>query len=455
MKSNQIHRCSLAKRFVIFVILPAALSLGWAAVGLGVVIDDGDGSGNTTAPLDDPGFSNVAIRGSATAVYLGNRWALTASHVGAGTVTLNGIDYSHIPSETVRLTNPSGLSGMTDVVLFRLEEDPGLPALHLPCESIGIGSTLTLVGGGRDRQPEKSFWNVDVISGDNNDVWTLTDSEAGSDQQGYLTQDSQSVRWGQSLVTLASFDTESGFGDVLSFQSSFDPILDVTSLAAGVRGDSGGGVFQKNRGIWELVGMIHAVSLLESQPSGTRSAVYGNETFIADLFRYSDQLRELADFEPQPGDIDGDGVVDATDIDSLLDVIRQPAFASCHYDLVDDDGLNEADLSAILAAAGGLLGDSNLDGAVGFIDFLALSRSFGKSGTTWSDGDFDGDDQVTFADFLILSQNFGLAIELAEVGSAEPVPEPATQSWVLVLTMLVGLRRLLRQRISGRTMRTI
>lgn len=187
--------------------------------------------------------------------------------------------------------------------------------------------------------------------------------------------------------------------------------------------------------------MIHAVSLLEKQPGATRTALYGNETFIADLFRYADVLREQADFEPADGDFNGDGSIDAADIDLLLDVVRLPQFASCHFDLVGDDGIDGADLDAVIAAAGGVLGDADLDGVVGFSDFLALSRSFGNVGTTWSDGDFDGDDQVTFADFLILSQGFGSVVEAG--GSAEPVPEPrfGLTAAALVMLMLRAFRR--------------
>lgn len=54
------------------------------------MISSGDGSGNTTAPVDDPGFGNVGARGNATAVYLGNQWVLTANHVGTGSVVLGG-----------------------------------------------------------------------------------------------------------------------------------------------------------------------------------------------------------------------------------------------------------------------------------------------------------------------------------------------------------------------------
>ena len=43
-----------------------------------VVIRGGDGSGNTTAPGDDPGWAYVGERGIGGAVYLGWRWVLTA-----------------------------------------------------------------------------------------------------------------------------------------------------------------------------------------------------------------------------------------------------------------------------------------------------------------------------------------------------------------------------------------
>ncbi|MCG8590250.1 MAG: hypothetical protein MJE66_13240, partial [Proteobacteria bacterium] len=37
-----------------------------------VIIDSGDGTGNTAAPPSDPGFAHVGRRSSTTAVYLGN-----------------------------------------------------------------------------------------------------------------------------------------------------------------------------------------------------------------------------------------------------------------------------------------------------------------------------------------------------------------------------------------------
>ena len=51
-----------------------------------MIIASGDGTGNTTAPADDPGFANVGNRGGLTGVYLGRRWVLTANHVGEGDI---------------------------------------------------------------------------------------------------------------------------------------------------------------------------------------------------------------------------------------------------------------------------------------------------------------------------------------------------------------------------------
>ena len=415
----------------------------------GVVIDVGDGSGNVTAPEDDPGFVNVGMRGIASAVYLGNRWVMTASHLGAGTVTFDDTAYSHVPGEFERLSNPAGLTEKTDILLFRIQDDPGLPSLRLPCGPVPIGSEFTLIGRGHDRETEKSFWDVEIQSGENNDIWTPVETEEGSDRQGFQTLNSQTIRWGQGLATLTDFDTESGFGDVLSFQSSFDPNLGVESLSQGVRGDSGGAVFQKNGGLWELIGMIHAVSLLDNQPGGTRTVVYGNETFIADLFQYADQIRAIAASEPALGDLNSDGTVDDLDIDILLDVVRFPALASCHFDLVGEgNGVDGEDVSAIVELAGGLLGDSNLDGTVDFADFLTLSGKFGEEGTKWVDGDFDGDDQVSFADFLILSQHFGNSLPNPALGAGEPVPEPASRiAGLLGLLLLSQFIRRPRRRL--------
>ena len=65
-----------------------------------------------------------------------------------------------------------------------------------------------------------------------------------------------------------------------------------------------------------------------------------------------------------------------------------------------------------------LLGDINLDGEVGFADFLILSANFGKNPANVSDGDLNGDGEVAFADFLILSTNFGKTVDALPIDLA-------------------------------------
>lgn len=398
----------------------------WISTLQAVVVNEADGSGNTTAPEDDPGFANVGFRGGGSAIYLGNRWVLTAAHVMEGPVEFEGVTYANELGETYRLMNSGGnLSDNTDMILFRLEEDPGLPALRLGCDPVTGNSTVTLVGGGRDRAPEQSHWIVEEGPENDDDDWSPSDEDV-AERTGYQTLDSRSLRWGNSIVTKTNFDAESGSGDVLSFQTTFHPIFPVTNLAQGVRGDSGGAAFQKNDGVWELVGMMHAISLYENQPNGTKSAVFGNETFVAELYDYADQIREIADFEPAVGDADGDGQFTAYDIDRMFEVSRDLSNNSCHFDMTGDGRVWRDDLETLVEQAGTIFGDANMDGEVDFADFLTVSRNYGETDAGWEMGDFDGDKQVTFGDYLLVSQNFGQVVNSGFAAAAAAIPEPST-----------------------------
>ena len=56
--------------------------------------------------------------------------------------------------------------------------------------------------------------------------------------------------------------------------------------------------------------------------------------------------------------------------------------------------------------------DINFDGVVDFVDFLILSRNFGKdTNVTFSEGDINADGQISFADFMLISQSFGRQVE--------------------------------------------
>lgn len=98
-------------------------------------------------------------------------------------------------------------------------------------------------------------------------------------------------------------------------------------------------------------------------------------------------------------------------------------FALAATSTVATRSLSNGEWSALNAAefqvgTGALRGDLDLDGKVGFPDFLILSGHYGQVVTDPLLGDIDVDGTVSFSDFLILSGNFGK-------GRPAPPPTPS------------------------------
>ncbi len=71
-----------------------------------VIIDNQtSGTGNTTAPVDDPGWVHIGTRNSLSVVYIGNGWVISASHVGIGSVELDGIVYPSISGSRISMVS--------------------------------------------------------------------------------------------------------------------------------------------------------------------------------------------------------------------------------------------------------------------------------------------------------------------------------------------------------------
>lgn len=122
------------------------------------------------------------------------------------------------------------------------------------------------------------------------------------------------------------------------------------------------------------------------------------------------------------GDTNGDGVIDAEDLDIFAAAINDPTLGGTiagvlgqeWYDLTGDSLLTGApnlggDMDElVLNVLGTAYGDANLDGMVNISDFLALQNNFGNSGG-WAGGDFNGSGNVNISDFLLLQNSFGFS----------------------------------------------
>lgn len=273
-------------------------------------------STNSTPPPDDPGFANIGTLNGATAIYLGEGWVLTASHVGAGTVTLGGVPYTQLTSP-VQLTNQGtvGMTPNTDMILFRITGTPPLPSLSIRASSPAVGNDLVMIGNGVNQDAARSSWDVTPVSNpppnpphENNDTWV---SNPGGAVQTFGSPGGNTIRWGTNDAEFLGLNIDAGFGTVRSFATLFDDDLGRPNEAQAVLGDSGSAVFWKNGAVWELAGMTHAAGNAGDQASGgsvnnydnvpggsTTSIVDSSTTFMADLSFYRTQILTII---PEPG----------------------------------------------------------------------------------------------------------------------------------------------------------
>jgi hypothetical protein len=268
--------------------LPRLLNRCLALIGAGlffgapagaVIIDFGDGTGNTSAPAEDPGWKYVGLRAGLTAVYLGNGWVATANHVAAGEVVLDGTSYPAVAESKIQI-------GSADLAVFQIDPAPAWDLLPISSDPDITGATVILIGQGRDRGAAQTA--------------------CLPKKNGYLWAGPKTKRWGENVVFehVNVLDTD-------SFFTVFDK-SGLTYEAQAADGDSGGGVFVKNGGDWELAGLMYVSGTWGCQPAN--SAFYANTTYASDLAAYRDVILPIV--RPQCSDEldnDGDLLVDYPD----------------------------------------------------------------------------------------------------------------------------------------------
>jgi hypothetical protein len=276
------------------LLLAALLSLAAVPSGHAIVILGGTGVEQATAPANDPGWAHVGSIGGATGVYLGSfggvPWALTAAHVGAGTLQLDSGSFAAAGAAVV-IRNPDGSA--TDLAAFPLTTAPLLPNLSLAGTAPAANSTVLLMGTGSRETGALRYWSVavDPTGPGSADTWTELPNATGANRAGH-TLGAGGKRWGEALYT-STFDYTLGSATQTGVATRLEAIVG-SSQAAG--GDSGGAIFFHNGTSWGLLGIISAVGTLENQPANT--AVTFNQTLGVSIPEYRTALLAAI---PEPG----------------------------------------------------------------------------------------------------------------------------------------------------------
>jgi hypothetical protein len=147
-----------------------------------------------------------------------------------------------------------------------------------------------------------------------------------------------------------------------------------------------------------------------------------------------------------PGDFDGNGILDAADIDALTAEVKAGT-NNASFDLNKDGSVNQEDRRVwVEDIRNTYFGDSNLDGEFSSSDFVTVfvpgEYEDGVEGnSTWASGDWNGDCEFSSSDFVAAFQGQGYEQGPRQGAAAQAVPEPATGILAVVVLALIGTIR--------------
>lgn len=261
------------KRERSWIILLISLTLWSGQAFKTFAIVDAGSQTNTNAPSDGSpwasmGHVSVQPNGNGySGIYVGAGWVLTAAHVPPGDTDFGGTFYPW-DGTSRGITNANGTG--TDMQMFHLRTLPPLPRMPLTTTAPAGNAQVDLIAFG-------------YIAGS-------AQMTIGSYTGFYWSAPNQYKSWGTNRVDLGGTGViNTANGNLTVFTTTFTaPPGQTSDEGQAAPGDSGGGVFEKNGSIWQLVGVIDAISIFPDQASST--AVYGNQTYIGNVATYRAQI---------------------------------------------------------------------------------------------------------------------------------------------------------------------
>jgi hypothetical protein len=362
MVIRRIQRFSAQARIGLSLALLAVAIFATAnqAVAIHVGVTPGSPANTSMSPAlygpgwtqGDPGWANVAKTGTfLNAVYLGDGWVISAWHAGVSTVQFvaDGPVYSAVPNQSYIVPNTMSVPGLNfataDIQLYRINDDPGLPALTLSSTPLNLNDEVMFMSYGQIRAVAETSWQTS--SSTNPPTWNEVGNCSGSNcMRGYKYIGGGNKRWGTNNIANDNIlgGTDASDGDIttvvsqgtLAYLTTYDQGSSNPFETQAVGGDSGSPVFRKRNGQWELVGVTLANYIFPGQSytytgsnprpvtvpavdfnTGNAYAIYGNATAFADFPSYFNSIQTIlsshADYSIA-GDINLDGVVNDADI---------------------------------------------------------------------------------------------------------------------------------------------
>jgi hypothetical protein len=187
------------------------------------------------------------------------------------------------------------------------------------------------------------------------------------------------------------------------------------------------------------------IAINDDDDGGARDTQLMWATELGDLWHISSSFPSVAlvGGALSPGDFNGDGVLDAADIDDLTGQSAS-GLNPAAYDMNNDALVNDADVRVwIRDEFNSWVGDANLDGQFNSSDLVAVLASGAYEAnvdSVWTSGDFNGDGRTNTADLVAALADGGY--EAGPRAAIAAVPEPSA----LVLCTLAMLLLLVRRR---------